>query len=128
MNLEEYRKANKSIATHTDPLTDFLGKSQTYYNLIFDISEYRQIEIFFSTLTGEQKKLPRKQTGGPPADRNELPNDLVRKLERTYEDDYQVFGSAFGKQSDTDAIVKLARRHKASIGGFFKRLMWGQRI
>lgn len=122
INLEEYRKVNRSIAIHTDSLTEFLGESRSYYNLIFDISESQQIELFFSALTGERKKLPRKQVGGPPADRDELPAALVRKLVDLYERDYQVFGSAFGKQSDEETIVKLAKKHRASLDRFFKRL------
>lgn len=123
-HLEEYRKINRSISVHTAPLTDFLGSSREYYDLIFDISESRQIEIFFSTLTGEKKELPRKQMGGPPAERRELPGELIQKLERTYEADYRVFGGAFGQQTDVELIAGLASKHKASLRGFFRRLSW----
>lgn len=125
-NIESYRSSSSSIEIHTDSLTEFLGSTRSYYDIIFDISESRQIELFFSTLTGEPKKLPRKQVGGPPADRDELSAALIRKLESVYENDYQVFGHAFGKQSDDETIVRLAEKHKASLNGFFKRFTWGQ--
>lgn len=123
-NLDEYRSVSKSISIHTDPLTDFLGLSNSYFNFIFDISESSQIELFFSTLTGERTKLPRKQVGGPSVDRSQLSAALIRKLENVYESDYQVFGGAFGKQSDDDTIVKLANKHRSSLHSFFKRLAW----
>ena len=123
-HLEKYRSINRSISVHTSPLTDFLGESKEYYDLIFDISESHQIEIFFSTLTGEKRALPRKQMGGPPAERNELPMELIQKLERTYENDYRVFGSAFGQQTDVELIAKLATKHKASLRGFFRHFVW----
>ncbi|MEW9617678.1 sulfotransferase family 2 domain-containing protein [Shinella sp. S4-D37] len=124
LHLDEYREINKSISVHTAPLTDFLGTSREYYDLIFDISESHQIEVFFSTLTGEKKKLPRKQTGGPPAERDKLPEDLIRKLEHAYESDYRVFGGAFGKQTDLKVIAKRAKRHRASLRSPFRRFRW----
>lgn len=120
--LEEYRAVNKSIAVHTAPLVDFLGPSRNYYDLIFDISESRQIEVFFSTLTGEDRKLPVKQVGGPPANRDQLPDELVQKLEGIYKDDYRLFGDVFGRQTDLQLIAKRAKRHKASLNGFLARL------
>lgn len=120
--LSEYRNVSKSISIHTDPLTDFLGKDEKYYNLIFNISDSQQIEAFFSTLTGEQKKLPRKQMGGPPADRSELTGELIKKLEEIYGDDYRVFGKFLSNKTDIEKVIYLARKHKSSLGGFFGRL------
>lgn len=113
--LEDYRKANKSIAIHTDSLTEFLGEDSRYYNLIFNMADSAQIETFFSALTGKNIKLPRKQTGGPPANRDELSGALVRKLEDIYRRDYDVFGAFLENPPGPERIVELAEGHKASL-------------
>lgn len=75
------------------------------------------IETFFSALTGKTVKLPRKQTGGPPASRDELSEAHFRKLETVYRRDYDVFGAFFKNPPGPEQILALAEEHKASLPG-----------
>lgn len=114
-NLEAYRNSNPSIYTHTNSLVDFLGYNSEYYDIIFDISDSKNIEQFFSQLTGEIAKLPRKQTGGPSARKEELSQDLLRYLRDFYHKDYEVFGKFLKRQLDENYVVGRARKHKAAL-------------
>ena len=77
---------------HSRPLTDFLGPDPEYYHLLFEIHRLASLEAFLSLLTGTEVKLEARQTGGPSASANDLSEVHRKKIERFYQQDYDIWG------------------------------------
>lgn len=97
--LDDYRQISGSIKAHSDKMTDYLGKDPTFFDLIFDIGSLDLLEKFLEIVSGQETHLPHEQTGGPKKSKSDLPENLLKKLKTFYEEDYDLFGEAFGNRT-----------------------------
>lgn len=97
--LEDYRSISKSIKTHSDSLSAFLGNDARYLDLLFGVKQISQLQSFLSIVSGKAVTIPRDQTGGPKASSLDLTGANVKKFNAMYQADYDIFGTAMSAQS-----------------------------
>lgn len=94
-NLKKYIRASHMIATHVQPLVDYLGKDPSYYTRVFRFDQIGECADHIREITGTNVPLRHMQAGGPKADAEELTSGQLDKIRRFYRDDYRYFGDYF---------------------------------
>lgn len=94
--LKRYRKAHRSIAHHSRPLSDFLGKNPDYFTRIYPLREIGSFVEEVSKIVGRPLEAERLQTRGPKfSPETDLTEEERAKIRRIYAEDYEIFGDRF---------------------------------
>jgi len=93
--LKRYRRANKSIAHHSKPLADFLGRDPGYFTTVYPMAEIGRFVADVSKIVGQPLEAERLQTRGPKFTPEALTADEIAKIKRLYAEDYDIYGRWF---------------------------------
>lgn len=94
LNLERYRKANKSIEHHSRPQHIFLGGTLQYLDRIFPIEELDKLEEMLKNYKPDLKMLQRK-SGGSDVGFSDISEKAVQFAIDFYQKDYELLKSFY---------------------------------
>lgn len=89
LNLETYRKFNKSIEHHSRPQSFFLRGSLKYLDRVYPMEQLDELHAFLQTISPELEMLRRK-SGGTEVDLAQLSQKALNAANRFYKKDYQL--------------------------------------
>ncbi len=92
---ERYREINGDVAWHSQPLRFFLGGTPEYFGRLYTPADLGQLREDVAARTERHAELPWVKTEGPKLRRDDLSAAEVAKIEKLFEDDYEVFGKYF---------------------------------
>lgn len=90
--LEDYRLASPSIAHHSNPHSFFLGTDLGIYSEVFAFPNFAPIAERITGIVGHPVEIPHTQTAGGQVAASDLTDDLVARIRRFYEADYDLVG------------------------------------
>lgn len=94
LNLEGYRKANKSIEHHSRPQHEFLGGTIQYLDHVFPIENLDELEGMLKNYKPDLEMLKRK-SGGSDIDLSDISEKALQKAIEFYHNDYKLLESFY---------------------------------
>ncbi len=94
LNLEGYRKANKSIEHHSRPQHEFLGGTIRYLDRVFPIEKLDELEEILKKYKPDLKMLKRK-SGGSDVELSDISEKALQHTIEFYHKDYELLESFY---------------------------------
>lgn len=109
--LEVYSAVPGDIRHHTRSLVYYLGADAGHYSRLYDVSELDSFLELVRAQTGKTIEMPRENVSASRTSRSELTARQIRRIERFYRRDYEIYGRAMrpGSLSSPGAERSLAR-------------------
>jgi hypothetical protein len=95
--LETYCEHVWQINHHCAPMVTYIGKDPSWYSYITNLQNIGSLVAKIQEIVGNDMSLdlPWEQTDGPKLTRKELTPAELRKIERFYAEDYDIYGHFF---------------------------------
>lgn len=98
-HIRRYSKLSSTIAHHTRPMVDYLGRDAGYFDRIYTMDSLSNLVGDVAERVGAVPELKKLQRGGPKFSVTDLSAAEQATLRQYYAEDYEVFGGFLGQSA-----------------------------